>query len=119
MFTNTILENDIIRVRFNDPRIHVGVNCASISCPKLLNRAFTRANINIQLTMLMKNWLKDPSKNQITKDNLKLSKIFDWYKVDFTKNGTVIDFIQQYTDIEIDKNASIEYLEYNWNLNAK
>lgn len=112
------IENDIIRVRFNDPRIHVGVNCASISCPKLLNRAFTQDNINIQLTLLMKKWLSDPTKNQLTKNKLKLSKIFDWYKVDFTKNGSVIDFLKQYSDVEIDDNASIEYLEYNWNLNG-
>ena len=32
------IEHGIIRPTFKDPRIHMAVNCASISCPKLQNR---------------------------------------------------------------------------------
>ena len=31
------IEHEILRKKFNDPRIHVGINCASVSCPKLWN----------------------------------------------------------------------------------
>lgn len=112
------VENDIIRPRFNDPRIHVGVNCASFSCPKLGNRAFTEHNLNSKLNALVKVWLKDNTKNQITANSLKISKIFDWYKVDFTKNGkTVIDFINKYHDVKVASDTPIEYLGYKWDLN--
>lgn len=112
------VENDIIRPRFNDPRIHVGVNCASFSCPKLGNRAFTGSNVSSKLNALVKVWLNDNDKNQITANALKISKIFDWYKADFTKNGkTVIDFINKYSDIKVEPETKIEYLEYKWDLN--
>lgn len=112
------VENDIIRPRFNDPRIHVGVNCASFSCPKLGNRAFTGSNVSSKLNALVKVWLKDDDKNQIATNSLKISKIFDWYKVDFTKNGkTVIDFINKYSDVQVEPGTKIEYLEYKWDLN--
>ena len=32
-------------------------------------------------------------------------------------NGTVIDFINQYTTIKISKDAKINYKGYNWDLN--
>ena len=34
-YTLDHIEHEILRKKFNDARIHVGVNCASISCPKL------------------------------------------------------------------------------------
>ena len=42
------LENGILR-KMNEPRIHFAINCASYSCPKLLNEAFTASRIDEQL----------------------------------------------------------------------
>lgn len=111
------IENDIIRGRFNEPRIHFAVNCASESCPVLLNKAFTPANLYPLLTSQTKRFLKDTSKNNFDGKEIKISKIFDWYKVDFTKNGaTVIDFINKYRTTQLD-DPKIGYLEYSWELN--
>ncbi|MGH6609987.1 MAG: DUF547 domain-containing protein, partial [Burkholderiaceae bacterium] len=33
---------------FDDPRVHVAVNCASVGCPMLSNRAFTADKLNAQ-----------------------------------------------------------------------
>ena len=40
------IEHTLIRGsgRYNEPRIHFAVNCASIGCPALLNRAYTAEN---------------------------------------------------------------------------
>lgn len=111
------VENDIIRPRYKERRIHFAVNCASISCPKLLNQAFTESNLNRKLTQLTKSFLNNKSKNVLEKKKVKISKIFEWYQTDFTKTGDIIPFIKEYTDIEINDNAKVEYLEYNWNLN--
>ena len=43
-YTLNHIEHEILRKNFNDPRIHVGVNCASGSCPQLGNFAFTEQN---------------------------------------------------------------------------
>ena len=39
------IEHEILRKKYNDPRIHVGINCASMSCPKLGNFAFSESNV--------------------------------------------------------------------------
>jgi hypothetical protein len=109
------VENSILR-KMGDARIHVGINCASISCPKLHNKAFTEANVEAELTKLTKAFLKDKTKNQISEGEVKLSEIFNWFKVDFS-SGKVIDWINKYSDTKVKSTAKISYLAYNWNLN--
>lgn len=118
-YTLDDIEHKILRGKFKDPRIHVGVNCASISCPKLANFAFTEENIEVSLERLMSDFINDPEKNILTKRKLKLSKIFSWFKEDFTRQGTLTNYIQSYSIQEIDKKARISYLNYNWKLNEK
>lgn len=110
------IEHDILR-KMNEPRIHFAIVCASISCPKLQNKAFKANTLDAQLTKATKAFLADNTKNEITKNQLKLSKIFKWFRKDFETNGTVIEFINQYTSTTISKDAKINYKDYNWNLN--
>lgn len=112
------IENEIIRPEFKEPRIHFAVNCAAISCPILLNEIFTTAKLEQQLTSQTRLFLADAGKNKLTTGSLKLSNIFNWYKEDFEINGSLVEFIAKYTDIRIDKDPKIEYLEYEWNLNG-
>lgn len=118
-YTLNHIEHQILRKKFNDPKIHVAVNCASGSCPKLGNFAFTEANYEAKTTELMKEFINDSTRNKITKNKIALSKIFEWFKVDFTKNGSLIDFLNRYSRIKISENATISFLKYNWNLNGK
>jgi hypothetical protein len=111
------VENSIIRKQFNEPRIHFALNCASESCPILMNSAYKASSLNSQLTRQTKLFLADGSKNSFDKKEITISPIFDWYKVDFTKNGTVIDFINKYRDPDIKGNVKISYGEYSWKLN--
>lgn len=110
------IEHGIIRPTFKDPRIHAAVNCASISCPKLQNRAFTGDKVNEQLDDAVRDFVSDESKNKITPDAPKLSSIFKWYGGDF---DSVVDFINKYSNVKINKGAKLEYLDYNWALNEK
>lgn len=111
------VENSIIRKQFNEPRIHFALNCASESCPILMNSAYKASSLNSQLTRQTKLFLADGSKNSFDKKEITISPIFDWYKVDFTRNGTVIDFINKYRDTDIKSNVKISYGEYSWKLN--
>jgi len=112
------IEHKILR-KMNEPRIHFAINCASASCPKLLNIPYTADNIETLLEKATKDFIFDSDKNKISKENVHLSKIFDWYKKDFTKNGSLIDYINQYIKFKIDSDAKIFYLEYDWNLNEQ
>lgn len=118
-YTLNYIEHEILRKDFNDPRIHVGVNCASGSCPQLGNFAFTEDNIDIELKRLMKLFINDTTRNKITEKKIYISKIFEWFKGDFTKNGSLIDYLNNYSTIKINKKAKVRYLKYDWNLNGK
>jgi len=118
-YTLDFIEHEILRKQLFDPKIHVGVNCASGSCPKLGNIAFTEENVEAELTRLMKDFINDTTRNKLSKKKVQISSIFDWFKEDFTKNGSVIDFLNQYSEIEISPNAKISHLKYDWTLNGK
>lgn len=111
------IENGILR-KMNEPRIHFAINCASISCPKLMTEAYTANKINEQLERATKEFINS-DKNEISPSALKLSSIFDWYKKDFkiNKKTDVIGFINQYSNIKIYPSAKISYKNYDWNLN--
>ena len=113
------IEHEILRKKYYDPRIHVGINCASMSCPKLGNFAFSESNVETALTNLMIDFINDDDRNKISKNNVELSKIFDWFSSDFKKNGTIIKYLNNYASEKINEKASIKYLTYDWSLNIK
>ncbi|MEO8712584.1 MAG: DUF547 domain-containing protein [Parafilimonas sp.] len=113
------VEHDKLRKQFNDPRVHFAIVCASMSCPKLRNEAYEGSTLDAQLDDQARAFLAAKSKNIITPDKLQLSKIFSWYKGDFTKNGSLIDFLNKYAPVKINTDPDIDYLDYNWNLNQQ
>ena len=110
------IEHNILR-KMNEPRIHFAIVCASESCPKLQNIAFTAENLEEQLTKATQEFLADTSKNEISENEIKLSKIFKWFKKDFEQDGSLIDFLNKYTAIEISNKAKKSYKDYSWDLN--
>jgi hypothetical protein len=113
------IEHQILRKDFSDPRIHAGINCASYSCPKLYNKAFTEDNVEAALTTLMKEFVNDKTKNKITESSAQISEIFKWFKEDFTKGQTLIEFLNKYSDVQIKSTVKPTYMKYNWTLNKK
>lgn len=112
---NTI-EHEILRP-MGDPRIHFAIVCASKSCPKLLNYAYESETLDQQLEHVTKMFINDPSRNSISQSNVKISKIFKWFKTDFPKSEAFIAFLNNYSTIKILAKAEIDYLNYSWNLN--
>lgn len=116
-YTLQQVENDLLR-RMGDARIHFAINCASYSCPRLWNHAYTADNVSSRMTKLTKEYINNEKHNIITAKKVKVSKLFEWYSEDFVKTGqTLIDFLNKYSDVQINANAKIEYLPYNWSLN--
>lgn len=110
------IEHKILR-KMNDPRIHFGINCASYSCPPLLSRAFTAATVNNDLNYLAHQFINDKKRNIISENSIQVSKIFQWFSKDFKTEGSLIDYLNKYSDITIKSNAKKSFKKYNWNLN--
>ena len=113
------IENGVLR-KMNEPRIHFAVNCASVSCPKLWNEAYEGSKIDEQLEMATKSFINS-DKNEISKNDPKISSIFEWYKKDFKTDKTsgVIEYINQYSEVKMDPAATIQYKDYDWGLNEQ
>jgi hypothetical protein len=112
------IEHGILRKKFDDPRIHMALVCASKSCPMLLNNAYDPVRLDDQLTKQTKTFLNDATRNKITNEKAQLSMIFKWYSGDFEKNGgSVRSFINTYSATKIRSDAKITYNEYDWSLN--
>lgn len=110
------IEHQILR-KMNEPRIHFAIVCASVSCPKLENKAFTASELDNQLNNATREFLSDPSKNNLSSDRVELSRIFKWFAKDFKQGQTLIGFLNRYSDIEISQKASINFKDYDWDLN--
>lgn len=111
------IEHNILR-KMNEPRIHFAINCASFSCPNLLNKPFLPQTLESQLETATKEFINDATKNDIAESEIKISEIFNWFSGDFkTKKTSLIDFLNKYSKVKINEKAKIRYLDYNWNLN--
>ncbi len=115
------IEHGIIRPKFNDPRIHFAVNCASKGCPPLRNEAYMASKLNAQLDEQAKNFINAGNRNKIQSANkADLSKIFTWFSGDFKKAApSVIAFINKYSNTKLSEKATLNYQDYDWNLNEQ
>ncbi|WP_447965133.1 DUF547 domain-containing protein [Nitrospira sp. Ecomares 2.1] len=119
------IEHDILR-KMGEPRIHVAIVCASLSCPDIRPEAYTSERLHEQLDDQMKAFLANPNKGlQVEESNhrLYLSSIFKWFAEDFESKGGVRPFLAMYVPERVSaylKNETfrLRYLDYNWNLNA-
>ena len=124
--------------KFNDPRIHSALNCASKGCPPLFERPFTEANLDAELDLVSERWVQSGGftyEDGWFGNTISLSTIFDWYKSDFPCDTTkpisksvskeycgALQFISRYypeyrTMIE-NSSYDIEFKPYDWSLNS-
>lgn len=120
------IEKDYLIDKFNAPRIHFAINCASVGCPSIQPFAFTASDLENQFEISAQDFVLNQSKNFYDKKEkkLKLSKIFDWYAYDFDeKYGSVKKYLAPILakqDKKLEKkifSSEIEYLDYDWALN--
>lgn len=124
---------------YNDARVHYAVNCASIGCPALREEAFTADKLDKQLEEQAVRFLSDKSRNRFASGKLEVSRIFDWFKVDWESGYTGFDgktpaiksredYFARYAKALADNpadqqaiaagKAPIAHLEYDWSLNG-
>lgn len=117
-YTLNDIEHRILRPNFKDPRIHFAINCASVSCPALRREAYEATLLKSQLEEQARLFINDPLRNQIESGSVKISKIFKWFGGDFTRETDLTTFINQYSQIKIPRETSVDYLPYDWRLNS-
>lgn len=126
------IEHKKLRPVYKDPRIHFAVNCASVGCPKLRPYAYNADALSKQLDAVTMDAMTSARHVSVKKGALYLTKLMDWYKDDFVKEGfhksaaSVPAYVAQYTDEKTkdfikSKNGKprVKFLDYNWNLNSK
>ena len=127
------IEHDNLRTkgRFDDPRIHFAVNCASIGCPMLREEAFVAERLEAQLDEQTQRFMSDRSRNRYADGKLEVSKIFDWYGGDFKLGHKGIPslpvffarYASQLADAPADRErikaqgVPVSFLDYDWKLN--
>ncbi len=129
------VEHGLLRAKgvYDEPRVHFLVNCASIGCPALLPEAITAAKLETQLEDGTRRFLRDKTRNVFNAQSgkLEVSKIFDWFKEDWTRGTRGITsrevFFSRYADLLSDNPAAqakikegkvdLAFKDYDWNLN--
>ena len=120
------IENDVVRKKFKEPLIHFGLVCAARSCPPIINKAYSGKNVQSLLASNAKAYLASKQNRYDAATNtLSLSKIFEWYRVDFGGESGLKEFVKKYGTAEMkagltaNPNVKIASLEYDWTLNSK
>jgi len=142
MVTLDEIEHKILRKEFNEPRIHMAINCASISCPDLSDEAYVPERLEQQLADASSNFVNNPDKGVYVDEQsgkVKFSKIFKWFGDDFINNygnkklfnsyspkeNAVLNFTSDYLESQqtkeylMNKRLKVGYLGYDWQLNEQ
>lgn len=119
------IEHQTLR-QMDDPRIHFAIVCASIGCPRLLNRAYTAERVQQQLELNAEDFFgrSQNFRYDAGVQRFYLSSILSWFATDFG-NGQAAQLrtISQWLPDNESQTAaqrgagSISFLDYNWNLN--
>jgi hypothetical protein len=113
------LEKDVIRPKFNEPRVHFALNCASRSCPPLNPEPFRGSTLDAQLEKLATAFVNSTRGVEYSpgKKKAALSAIFNWYKDDFKVVGGPLAFINKRRTPPLPNGVKITYQDYDWSLN--
>lgn len=123
------IEHEIIRVEFDEPRIHFAVNCASVGCPPLASEPYVGARLDEQLEEVTRRAMNDRTWVDLSgcagsygDGVIRLTKLFDWFRDDFGGDAAVREFIARYRPQDAfrlrNTNCALEYVDYDWDLNA-
>ncbi len=135
----TYIENEIIRKRYQEPRVHFVLVCASVSCPKLQREPFVGEKLEEQLELAARFFINEERnvRLDLAKKRLWLSMIFApgrWYETDFLtwlagksprRKPVIEDYLRIYLSPErqriLNSNPGLShrYFEYDWSLNEQ
>lgn len=125
---------------FNDPRIHMALVCAAMSCPPLRAEPFRAARLDEQFADQTRRFLGEESRFRMDRDRdtVYLSSIFSWFGEDFAPAFTpqqgfeghsgpeaaCLNFVSGFLEPEQAEylrrgDYRVRYLQYDWALNEQ
>ncbi len=111
------IEHGILR-KMGDPRIHVAIVCASLSCPDLRNEVYLPERLDTQLNDQTQKFLANTTKGlRVGNSGLTLSPIFKWFAEDFGSDKGVLVFVRKYGPTVSGGSNINDYFDYDWSLN--
>ncbi len=126
------IEQDIIRPRYSEPRIHFALVCAAMGCPPLRSEAYTGASLDAQLDDQARTFLlQSPEKNRVdvASRTIHVSPIFvefrDYIQDFGGSKASVGKFIAKYypagpqRDLLLSGSYTVEVTNYDWTLNSQ
>lgn len=127
VYTLNEIEHEIIRPRFEEPRIHFAIVCAAVSCPSLRSEAYLPEKLDVQLDEQTRLFLNDRRSNRfdLADGRAWLSPIFSWFEEDFgNSDEAVMAFVVPYLDLKetaqtpkSEDRWKVDYTDYDWSLN--
>jgi len=132
------IEHRKLRGGFDEPRIHMALVCAAMSCPPLRWEPYSGEHLDVQLEDQTVRFLGSPDRFRLDRDanRVELSPIFKWFGDDFIGayepsegfegrepgERAVLSFIASHlegADREYLESGryEVEYLDYDWSLN--
>jgi hypothetical protein len=94
-----------------DYRIHFALNCGAKSCPPIT--FYQYENINTQLDLATRNFLKTETEVDIEKKKLTTSKILSWFRGDFGGKKGVRKIIGEVLGKDL-TGYTVRFKEYDW-----
>jgi len=112
------IEHGLLR-KLGEPRMHLAIVCASVSCPDLRVEPYAADRLDAQLDDQVTSFLANEGKGlRLDGDTAHVSRIFDWFGEDFDQAGGVDAFIRKYhalpEGVEVEAN-----IDYDWSVNAR
>lgn len=112
------IENKKLRAVVKDARFHFVLVCGALGCPPLINKAYKPDILEHQLETQTKKAINNDQFIRVNKNKVAVSQIFEWYKVDFTTNGsTILEFIAKYRTQPLPEKAKLSFYTYDWKVN--
>lgn len=111
------IEHKILRP-MKEPRIHLAIVCASVSCPDLRREPYTAVKLESQLDDQARMFLANRGKGaRVEKKVIAVSRIFDWFEEDFSVYDGVQAFVQRYA-ADLPKLPIDADIPYDWSVNG-
>ncbi len=79
-----------------DPRIHVALNCAAVSCPRLRPVALTPGNLDAQLDAGMRDFVNSTQHFRVENGAVEMSSLLDWFGSDFDRHAPAGDYLLRF-----------------------
>ena len=124
--TLDFVEHETLRKKYRMPTIHMGLVCASRSCPPLRAEPYRAAELAAQLEDQAKTYLASKHGLVVREETVYVSKIFKWFGEDFVAAGGWKSWVaarapeaQRAAVKKALESGNYEWLEYDWTLNDR